>query len=1393
MGKDHELLEAARTGNLQTVKTILSGKLPRSGPGGGGGWRSILALKSVNINCTDTSGETPVHLAALNGHRDVVVSLLEAKASVTEVDSKGCTPLHLAAWNGHTAICELLLHYASDKSIVNAQTNEGETPLHFAAQHGHHDVVSLLLQNKADPTLRTLTERSALDLAAQYGKTSVVRTLVSGRHELLTHVSGQPSPLHLAAFNGHLPIVGFLLDSGFLVNTRTDNGTALHEAATSCKLDVIKLLLDRGVDVCAKAKNNLTAEDILRRVNSKLTTKALQIISSHVNSQRTPDSDGERDINGIPGPSHTARLASPASGRRPIPKPRSVYGESLESALFRQPDRRHTAYLSVQTLPPEPHSPPPPLPPRISLRNRRVDIPDRNSTPVTDTGQSRVVAEELNKSRDASPMTGPREQPKKPPRKNPSLRKQDNPHNNSPNPNPNPNSAPPPPPPTDSTTTSSTTGNEPLLPSTYDKPLPLPPPCAFDSPRKDYANVDMDRISSVLQAECGAASASSEVKDVVANDPCDEGGGSRGEDAAVKEGGGGGGGGDDDDVEGAACGGEEGADGGGGGESDDSATSAAKLQKKRESLYANVVMLEEEKAKANKPRSLELEGSKGEDSGDAATEDEGGQPLSPSNYSQPPTPDYPPPSPSTALQGIQQKINPMDKRKSKDIETLTESTLLQSSTGSATDSNQKPQATDSEVAVPRKKEKPAVGVAGAVGVGAAGDASHEFLRGEQQHLSQGLEPVEEEKSTTTTNTATTAATTANSHSRKSRNKDINNLSSHSSVMTMSDAGGKTTVEMEGDVIKIRRSVSSGDNPVDWDPNIFAGLLRGSTPGGSRNVVSQICENVVIKTVLSKRHSTHAALVTFDPVMESREENRMTASADYRVLGEEESRRNSGARASSATSSAGRGPASSRNSLPPPSQKSDEIFDDSEEWAKIADIVSSFGGRIGSSGDYLHGDLIPELDPELEKLLTERGENAIQSVGEWLDSLGMGQYENTLVANGFDDTDFLGGTIIEDTDLAAIGITNEEHRTTIVNAAHKMSPVESIDAHSFPESVEKWLEGLRLGQYIDTFISHTYTTMPRVLQLWELELNTVLDITSLGHRKRILASLGDRPHIERDPSFSPARTQTQKREAAAAEEEEEEPRSPFDHVDLYRDYTGVKPQAAGSGGEQTSREQHADTLTTDDKTEEDNGRGCHQDSEIHIRPPHLMHTTGSIRQWRHQPEILIKGCCNYTAHYLGSTVVKELKGAISTQEGIAKLKKSTEVLNKIPTIMLSISYKGVKFIDGKSKKVVCDHEIANIFCACQDGEHMNFFAYVTKDKETSRHYCHVFSVRNRELAGEIILTLGEAFEIAYQMALKEKAGEGEEEEEDSSQLDQPLSQSDPDDSASMCSKASISTV
>lgn len=45
-------------------------------------------------------------------------------------------------------------------------------------------------------------------------------------------------------------------------------------------------------------------------------------------------------------------------------------------------------------------------------------------------------------------------------------------------------------------------------------------------------------------------------------------------------------------------------------------------------------------------------------------------------------------------------------------------------------------------------------------------------------------------------------------------------------------------------------------------------------------------------------------------------------------------------------------------------------------------------------------------------------------------------------------------------------------------------------------------------------------------------------------------------------------------------------------------------------------------------------------------------------------------------------------------------------------------------------LVCEHEIRNIHCACQDAEDLSHFAYITKDLETKGHYCHVFRVQTR---------------------------------------------------------------
>ncbi|XP_059148482.1 ankyrin repeat and sterile alpha motif domain-containing protein 1B-like isoform X6 [Physella acuta] len=1237
MGKDHDLLEACRTGTTATVEKLLAAKYVKRGSkasiGSGGALstkisQSLLSLKCPNVNCADGSGETPLHLAALNGHREIVSILLDCEASPTILDTQDCSPLHLAAWNGHTEICNLLLQSPQGQTLINLQTREGNTALHFTAQHGHDNTSCLLLQKCADPTIRNLEDLSPLDLAAQYDRLDIVKLLVKSHPELVAQRSAQNTPLHLASRNGHRAVVQFLLDSGFPVDARTDKGTALHEAANFCKLDVIKLLLERGIDITVKSQTGCTAEDILRSIPSKAAEDAYNILKAHIYHQRTPDSDGEMGI--VPNqsaelplpsiapktsppsiapktsPPSIAPKTSPPSQGLPLTVPVETSANEQRKTFLQKRRRKIVTWV----LPPNGDlSLPPPIPPRQSVRAERSDsISDSSLTPLrirSDRGSEKDLSSDEDKNklspRDISPSArSPSEQPKKPPRKKPlSFRR-----------------------------------TEPGHLASADAPLSTG---ASEQSSKPPSSLDIGHIGDGAEAN----------------------------------------------------------------------------------------------------------------------------PRSPTHHRQPPTPDCPPPSPGTALQNIQRKMQPMEKRKSRDMETITDSAITGPGGSSPSDSTVdlltpvKEETTVAVVGKPQKqKPKPLPRKSSLSSDTRDIIVAHPVAHHDSVVVTE-LHPLRPEDCNNSQHDD--GGHVLRSHQDQEVSEEERRVhladgrsSSESSVILSLLDDGTTCADVNGEKVQMRRSLSAGVEPMEWEGHVFAGLFRGSVIGPARDIAHQLGGNNVT-TLWKKRKST---LSTFAPVMEEDKDldpEKILSEIDNIGAGKESDKKKS----------------------------DDDVFED--DWAKINATFAEFGVSLGRESVFIR-----EHEANFNKFLSsgKKGENKIQSVGEWLSDVGLPQYENTLVANGFDDTDFLGGGILEDQDLIIIGIGDGSHRKAILEAAAKLSKLHPIDPSNLPHTVAEWLGSLRLDYYFDTFMSHKYDSMDRVIKIWELELVTVLDITSIGHRKRILASLGER---RVDTSTSPARTRLPSLESLGG------PKSPFDHVDLYRDYTGVRSKVSDAGSDSDLVQGNLIDFDNSNPSSPAQGRSIRDDT-IHIRAPHLMHYTGAIKQWRHKPEILIKGCCNYTAHYLGSTLVKELNGPMSTQEGITKLKhrlrrklqKSSEVISKIPTIMLSISFKGVKFIDAASKKVVCDHEIANIFCACQDGEHMNFFAYITKDRETARNYCHVFSVRNRELAGEIILTLGEAFEIAYQMALKDRAElEAEEFEK--------LSTSDGDDTTSISSKASINTV
>ncbi|XP_063745753.1 ankyrin repeat and SAM domain-containing protein 1A-like isoform X9 [Eleginops maclovinus] len=407
-----------------------------------------------------------------------------------------------------------------------------------------------------------------------------------------------------------------------------------------------------------------------------------------------------------------------------------------------------------------------------------------------------------------------------------------------------------------------------------------------------------------------------------------------------------------------------------------------------------------------------------------------------------------------------------------------------------------------------------------------------------------------------------------------------------------------------------------------------------------------------------------------------------------------------------------------------------------EWDEIEKIMTLIGAGIDFSRDQQYAT------PGAAGRLLD------QPVGDWLEHVGLPQYESKLLLNGFDDLHYMGSNVMEDQDLREIGITDPSHRKKILHAARSLPKVKALGCDG-SGSISTWLENLGLHEYLHNFLTSGYRTLDCVKNLWELEIVNVLKISLLGHRKRIIASLAERPY-EEPPVKPPRLSQIRCQDLPGSQSS-----SPLSQMDPYTGRSMDPLLPVGEPGRKKVPESDYDAQRYQSERHRSHDRYDERlrEPRLTLRPPSLATPYAPVQNWHHQPEKLIFESCAYEASYLGSMLIKELRGTESTQDACAKMRRSTEQMRKVPTIVLSITYKGVKFIDAANKNIIAEHEIRNISCAAQDPEDLCTFAYITKDLQTNHHYCHVFSTVDVNLTYEIILTLGQAFEVAYQLALQ----------------------------------------
>uniref|UniRef100_H2XQR8 SAM domain-containing protein n=1 Tax=Ciona intestinalis TaxID=7719 RepID=H2XQR8_CIOIN len=245
----------------------------------------------VSVETTDADGNSLLHIAAANGHEEVVRILLIKGASLDRSNSFGWTPLMQAARYGNESVAHYLLN---NKAKINVTTPMGISALTLATYGGHTKMIELFMNHDvlADDSESVPYFTSPLAVATMQGRDDNLKKLLK---------KGIPpdqyfkftdwTPLMIAALTGQLPMAKLLVEKGANPNFKNKQGKTALEIATDCEMKEVRGYLDhRTTDKPARVTES--GESIIAAVKKGDYQKVFSLLEADGGKANKASSDG---------------------------------------------------------------------------------------------------------------------------------------------------------------------------------------------------------------------------------------------------------------------------------------------------------------------------------------------------------------------------------------------------------------------------------------------------------------------------------------------------------------------------------------------------------------------------------------------------------------------------------------------------------------------------------------------------------------------------------------------------------------------------------------------------------------------------------------------------------------------------------------------------------------------------------------------------------------------------------------------------------------------------------------------------------------------------------------------------------------------------------------------